>query len=199
MRCQYLLAGASLATLFAACSAQAQSSTEAYTYDALGRLIKVETSGGQNDDETRAICYDDAGNRTDYEAVTGSTTLSCSAGSAPPPPPPPPPPSPPPPPPSNNPPQTGADGVSGACSTGVTVNLTANDTDPEANYPLVLIDITRTNGTASASISSQSSVSVDFAATTDFAEFTYTVADSLGATATGQLTVSTTCGDGPNF
>jgi YD repeat-containing protein len=83
--------GCSFGALAVASIVQAQSSTESYDYDALGRLITVETSGGQNNGEVRAICYDDAGNRTDYEATTGSASLSCAGGTPPPPPPPPPP------------------------------------------------------------------------------------------------------------
>lgn len=71
----------------------AQSSSETYTYDALGRLVVVETTGGQNDDEVHSICYDDAGNRTEYTSTSDGTASGCSGGGGvvPPPPPPPPP------------------------------------------------------------------------------------------------------------
>lgn len=78
--------------------AAAQQSTETYAYDALGRLIKVEVSGGQNDDEVHSLCYDPAGNRTTYEARSDGQGAACvtagepgSGGGTPPPPPPPPP------------------------------------------------------------------------------------------------------------
>lgn len=70
MRRRLFLAGVSLASMTFAATAEAQSSTETYTYDALGRLVKVQTSGGQNDGETRDIAYDHAGNRTSYAACT---------------------------------------------------------------------------------------------------------------------------------
>ncbi len=169
-------------------AAYAQTSTEDYTYDALGRLITVVTTGGSNNAETQSICYDDAGNRTDYVANTSAGATTC--GGAPPPPPPPPPP-------SNNPPTTVQDFASGACSTTLTVNLTANDSDPESNYPLVLTGITKNAGAASASVVSSSSVSVTFGPIFDASNFTYTVEDSLGASSTGTLNLLTnSCGGG---
>ena len=74
----------------------AQQSTETYVYDALGRLIKVEVAGGQNEDEVHSLCYDPAGNRTAYEARSDGQSAACvtagepgSGGGTPPPPPPP--------------------------------------------------------------------------------------------------------------
>jgi len=56
--------------------------TQTFTYDALGRLVKVETSGGANDGLTTEITMDDAGNRTNY-TVTGAPNISqCSPLSA---------------------------------------------------------------------------------------------------------------------
>ncbi|MDP2129916.1 MAG: hypothetical protein U0975_08355 [Erythrobacter sp.] len=53
--------------------ANAQSSTETYTYDPLGRLVRVAVTGGQGDGEQREITYDAAGNRTSYASTcTGS-------------------------------------------------------------------------------------------------------------------------------
>jgi YD repeat-containing protein len=87
-----LYLGVSLAALAAASTATAQSSTEVYDYDALGRLISVVTTGGANDGDAHAICYDAAGNRTSYESRSDRTVPACAEGSSPPPPPPPPPP-----------------------------------------------------------------------------------------------------------
>lgn len=84
----YLL-GAAAGALAAAGSAQA-SETVRYTYDALGRLVAVKSTGGPNEGVNVGTCYDRAGNRSTYTVGTGGT---------PPPPCPPPPPSPPPPPP----------------------------------------------------------------------------------------------------
>jgi hypothetical protein len=79
----------------------AQSSTRTYAYDALGRLTAVTVSGGQNNGEAHSICYDSAGNRTQYGSTSNGVLAAC-AGSALPPPPPPPPLPPPPPPPSSS-------------------------------------------------------------------------------------------------
>lgn len=57
--------------------AGAQQSAESYTYDALGRLIKVEVSGGQNDAEVHSLCYDAAGNRVEYKATSDGSQSSC--------------------------------------------------------------------------------------------------------------------------
>ncbi len=69
-----LLASASLATILVACQASAQSSTETFTYDPLGRLIKVEVADGPSDGEVRDYAYDDAGNRTLVTNGTGGST-----------------------------------------------------------------------------------------------------------------------------
>lgn len=196
---QSLLVSSAMVLVFAIDPVSAQSSTETYTYDALGRLIVSDTSGGQNDDEVHSICYDKAGNRVEYTSKSDGSTSSCvddgsgSGGGGTPPPPPPPPP-----PPTNNPPSTTNDLASGQCLTTATVNLTVNDTDPEGNYPLALTAISSgSSGQAFATIVSGSSVSVDFGAQTGVTTFTYTVADSLGATSTGQLEVWTSsCGGG---
>jgi YD repeat-containing protein len=197
MRGSRLLATVSGGALaFAACAAAAQQqSTEAYQYDALGRVISAKTGGGTNNDETHSICYDAAGNRVKYKTTTNGTAATCASqgtqGGAPTPSP-----SPSPSPtPSNSPPATAPDTANMACDAVATVNLTANDTDPESNYPLALTAING-GGTASATIVSASSVSVDAGPVNGTSSFTYTVADSLGVSSTGTLTVNTTgCGN----
>lgn len=288
------------AAVMAATSVQAEaqqtSSTEEYTYDSLGRLITVDTTGGQNDDEVHSVCYDSSGNRVEYTATSDGTTATCvndgSSGSPPPPPPPA----------SaefaindasasegnsvlfsvartgitsaahsvdwslqaqsatagvdyttasgtltfqpgetslpvsvqtltdtlvefteyfhanlsnptngaslmddqgigyivnNGAPQTTPDSASGPCYETLPADLTANDTDPESNYPLTLTAIVKNSGLAGATIVSASSVSVDYAGSGDVSDFTYTVEDSLGNSATGSLSVSTSsCGGG---
>ncbi|WP_298303440.1 RHS repeat domain-containing protein [uncultured Erythrobacter sp.] len=47
----------------------AQSTIDTFTYDALGRLVKVDETGGENDGERREYQYDAAGNRTKVEAT----------------------------------------------------------------------------------------------------------------------------------
>ncbi|MAO04759.1 MAG: hypothetical protein CL804_09645 [Citromicrobium sp.] len=50
-------------------AAAAQTSTKTYEYDALGRLVKVETSGGQENDTRRDYEYDPAGNRLSVDST----------------------------------------------------------------------------------------------------------------------------------
>ena len=53
-----------------------QSATETYTYDALGRLVKIDRSGGQNDGKITGTCFDPAGNRTRYD-LSDSAPAAC--------------------------------------------------------------------------------------------------------------------------
>jgi YD repeat-containing protein len=190
-------AGLLLATSAAAIAVAAQAETTNYTYDALGRLVAETIDNGR----TTQLGYDPAGNRSSY-AVTGAGTPPPPSPPPPSPPPPPPPapppppsPPPPPPPPPNQPPVTGADSLSLLCYSSGTVNLTANDSDPENNLPLTLVSIAYAGGEASppaaATIISASSVQVD-AGFKGQSTFTYTVRDSLNASSTGQLTVTAT-------
>jgi hypothetical protein len=89
---------------------------------------------------------------------------------------------------SNLPPVANADTTSFNCSVYQTVNLVANDTDPENNVPLHLVSIT---GPGSATVTSTTSVTIGENTTGTFT-FSYVVADSLGATSTGQLTATVT-------
>jgi hypothetical protein len=89
---------------------------------------------------------------------------------------------------SNLPPVENADATSFDCSGYQTVNLVANDTDPENNVPLHLVSIT---GPGSATVTSTTSVTIGEHATGTFT-FSYVVADSLGVTSTGQLTATVT-------
>lgn len=51
--------------------AQSQASTTAYTYDALGRLVQVEKSGGQQGNAARTYEYDRVGNRIAFASSEG--------------------------------------------------------------------------------------------------------------------------------
>jgi hypothetical protein len=172
----YLL-GAAAGALAAGAAAQA-SETVAYSYDALGRLVAVSTSGGPNNGKGIGTCYDRAGNRTSYTVATG-TPATCAPPPAPPPPPPPP---------SNQPPVASPDSLSAPKCVHRSVNVIANDSDPDGNVPLALTGVNQ----SWASIESATTVGVDTPATNGTYTVTYTVSDSLGATANGTLTVTVT-------
>jgi YD repeat-containing protein len=67
---------ASVAAICVAAEARA-SETVTYTYDALGRLVKVEHSGSVNDGLTVQHSYDPAGNRRNV-TVTGANSCTNS-------------------------------------------------------------------------------------------------------------------------
>ena len=51
--------------------------TKTYTYDALGRLVKVVNSGNTNNGQTRSYCYDKAGNRIEFDSDSSGTPAAC--------------------------------------------------------------------------------------------------------------------------
>jgi hypothetical protein len=57
------------------------SETITYTYDALGRLIKVASSGTSTNSvkngQTQTICYDKAGNRFKFRSDATGATAGC--------------------------------------------------------------------------------------------------------------------------
>lgn len=88
----------------------------------------------------------------------------------------------------NNPPTVGNNSFSAwACQT-KTVNLTSNDTDPEGNYPLT---VTAVDQSYLGAIDIVSASSITFYGTdmTGGDTVTYTVEDSLGASATGLINI----------
>ena len=74
MRLRLLFASSSLAAMSCAYLAGAQTN-ETYTYDALGRLVKVDSVGGANDGVSNSICYDDAGNRISYQVAQSTVPV----------------------------------------------------------------------------------------------------------------------------
>ena len=69
-------AGLLLASLFLACSSAANAGeTIAYSYDSLGRLVRVEHSGTVNSGARAAYSYDKADNRTNV-TVSGVPTVA---------------------------------------------------------------------------------------------------------------------------
>lgn len=177
------------------------SETTTYSYDALGRLVRTSIGGGPSDGISTALCFDAAGNRARYYRGSGSGP-ACAAPTYTPLPDPTPTPAPTPTPtptPANSPPIANADAASFNCSITRTVDLTANDTDPEGNLPLNLISVTGNEDSVWIVSMTSSSVTV---ATNSAGQYymDYTVADSLGATSQGSLSLAVTgtqCRQGP--
>jgi hypothetical protein len=171
--------------------------TTVYTYDSRGQLVSTGTSGTVNNGLTTSLSYDAADNRTNY-SVSGAAAPPPPPSPPPPPPPsppPPPPPSPPPPPPpppSNQPPVANPNTAPSIPKCGSTsVNVTANDTDPEGNYPLSVTGVAGGAGLA-LTILSASTIGIESLGPSGLKTFTYTVADSLGASSTGNVTITVT-------
>jgi YD repeat-containing protein len=179
-----LLLGTAIGAVFLPASVHGQE-TANYTYDPLGRLVHVATTGGPNNGQATAATYDPAGNRSNYPVggVGG-------APAPPPPPPSPPPPPPPPPPPSNNPPTPVADTGSQQRCTTASYNVTANDSDPDGDYPLT---VTAVSGLGF-SVLSGTTIQFTSGSSTGAKVGTYTVQDSRGATAQSTLTVTVSGG-----
>jgi YD repeat-containing protein len=150
--------------------------TVTYSYDAQGRLVQSVISGTVNNGQSSTTSFDTANNRTNY-------TVSLSGGTPPPPPPP-----------SNSPPVTVADSLLNIPKCAYRdKDVTFNDSDPEGNVPLVLLSVVNTNPSVGApSVVSASTVryEADISGGTGSDTVTYTVRDSLGATATGTLSVT---------
>lgn len=88
---------------------------------------------------------------------------------------------------SNQPPVANPNSLSIYVCQEVTINLTANDTDPEGNYPLTVTAVD-SSPYASVWISSASSVTFE-GHTAGGGTLTYTVEDSLGASSTGLISL----------
>jgi hypothetical protein len=181
-------------TVLAAATGAMASETITYHYDSRGRLIRVEHAGAINNNIDTNYVLDRGDNRTTF--ATG-VNLAPVPPPAPLPPPSPPqgPPSPPqgPPPPPNQPPVTHTDTLNVARCTTATINVVANDTDPESNYPLTVIGVSdATKGTAT--VTSATDITYEAGGMTGAEALTYTVQDSLGATSTGTLYVNISSG-----
>lgn len=153
--------------------------TVTYSYDAQGRLVQSVISGTVNNGQSSSTTFDAANNRTNYAVSLSGVT---------------PPSPPPPPPPSNNPPVTVADSLMNVPKCAIRdKDVTFNDSDPEGNVPLVLLSVVNSNPSlGSPSVWSASTVryEADISGVTGSDTVTYTVRDSLGATATGTLSVT---------
>jgi hypothetical protein len=195
----WLLGSAATATILT-CAAWARETTT-YSYDGLGRLEGSTIAGGANSGRATGTCFDAAGNRTRYDVGT-SAPAACPVPTPTPAPAPTPTPTPTPTPaptPTPTPGGTNQPPVAVNDATGMDrclvqlVAVVANDYDPDNNVPLSLVSVTRTSGTAaSATVYNSTSVEVTTTSLHGTAVFTYVVSDSLGATASGQLTVTNT-------
>jgi hypothetical protein len=149
------------------------SETVTYTYDARGRVVKVAHAGTVNNGASACYVYDKADNRSTVDVKTTSACTSTSGGGGG----------------GNQPPVANPDnGSTTACGT-VTVNVVANDTDPDGNYPLHIAGIvSATKG----SVDSYTTTSITYTAAVSSGTgvVTYTIADSLGATASGTLSIT---------
>ena len=88
----------------------------------------------------------------------------------------------------NNPPTVYNDSTSLRICQDKVVNLTANDSDPEGNYPLTVTSVGQSS-LVYISIVSASSVEIYASQVTGGDTVSYTVEDSLGASSTGQLSI----------
>tara|TARA_B100000678_G_scaffold269541_1_gene256780 strand:- start:86 stop:520 length:435 start_codon:yes stop_codon:yes gene_type:complete len=129
--------------------------------------------GGQNDGKITETCFDPAGNRTSY-VLSSSAPNPCSASySAT----------------GDFPPTTVADQALAPCNSSATVNLVANDSNPDGD-PLTVTAISRVSGGwATSSIVSSSSVTFVADSQASTTEFTYTVVDGNGGSAVGQFVI----------
>lgn len=158
--------------------------TVAYSYDARGRLIKVIRSGSaqSNSNVTTDYTHDRANNRKQFVTINSTN----SPGTPPSPPPPPPP--------SNQPPVANPDnaGSMQVCKT-KNVVVTSNDTDPEGNLPLS-VTAASGNGAMEATIVNSTTIKIISSSVSGSQTANYTVADSLGASSTGTVTVNVSGG-----
>jgi YD repeat-containing protein len=181
-RGHYLLAGSVLAV---ASSAPA-SETITYAYDELGRLTTISRSGTVNNGVQASYGYDATDNRT-------NVTVSTSARPSPSPPPPPPPP-----PPGNQPPVAVADsGEVMKCQFQTTFMVLDNDYDPDGNTPLTILNVSYPGSLGTASNIDPRILFRPNGSGPGTAVVTYAIADSLGATATGTLTIAVVPGQCP--
>ena len=97
----------------------------------------------------------------------------------------------------NNPPVANVDSVSVKKCMYASVNVVANDTDPDGDYPLTVIAVT-SSSLAQTYVESATSIGVTAYGTLGTSAVTYTVKDSRGATSTGQLSITVTNGTGCN-
>jgi YD repeat-containing protein len=72
-----IAAGAAVITALVTGGSALSSETQAYTYDAKGRLIVKKSTGTANNNQTHSYCYDKAGNRVTYDSNATGTPDAC--------------------------------------------------------------------------------------------------------------------------
>lgn len=158
-----------------AAGAAAASETVTYTYDPLGRLIAVQHMGAVNDGRADSLCYDPAGNRALYKSSAAGALADCATAPAPP---------------ANQPPVAAPDFLTAPKCQQRTVDVIANDSDPEGDAPLTLASVT----SDWARLGAGGVVLITTPDTNGNYPIAYTVTDSLGASAGGILTLTVTGG-----
>ncbi len=167
---------------------------ENHTYDELGRLTSTTNTGTSLNGETRSICYDEAGNRVEFDVRTNGATTTCSVptqqtppsgppeateGSSPPEP-------------QNYAPTTEPDVATGNCRDFASTDVLINDDDHEQDaLTIIAIEFDYGDSTASAIIDqANNDINVVFPATAgNSARYTYTIQDTANNTAQGVLRV----------
>lgn len=92
----------------------------------------------------------------------------------------------------NQPPVANPDNAGSIPKCGSTsINVITNDTDPDGNLPLTLISVS-SGAALTVSVVNSTTVSIESNGLSGTKTFTYVVSDSLGATATGTVTVNVT-------
>lgn len=171
MACKTGLMGMLLSACLLAAAPAAHAETLTYAYDARGQMISVATSGGA----TVTYAYDANGNRTE-KAVTGGTGGSNVAPAA------------------NDDPKTIEVYVNNTFPT-LSFNPRANDTDANGDTLTITAVSQPWNGTVTFTATSVTftyagRVSTDGVPDAyDTAEFTYTISDGNGGTATGNIVI----------
>lgn len=178
MRCpkKGLLASAVLIAPAAASAGE----TVTYTYDALGRLVATSTSGGPNNLLSVATGYDPAGNRCQYNVSTtgGATAAPCGGGGV-----------------GNQPPVAVNDSGTMTRCLAKTFAVLANDSDPDGNLPLALVSVSYDGLRGTASISG-TSILFEPNDIIGSATVTYVMRDSLSATDSASLTITSSYSSG---
>ena len=177
---------------------QAQSRSEDYRYDDLGRLEATVVVENGTAAEARSWCFDANGNRVEFSATSSSTVLTCAPSGVPPEPSDPTPPSEPPEEPDNIPPSIRRNIIiSGYCGEQGYYPLSNIFTDPDDTNFIILLSRVGGGGTA---FRQGSSLSINYGPSVGLTVYAITVMDSGQGSATGTFTIEAygTCsGGGP--